>query len=98
MATVRSTDYKAPGGKLVRVMLRQKNGEIQFVRLTGDFFLVPEENLAKLEKMLVGTPLRESELHLLINRFFSATRVQGLGVGPEDFVKALLLAAETSNP
>ena len=94
MATLRSADYKAPEGKLVRVRLTEENGEILSLRLSGDFFLVPEENLGKLEKMLIGAPLREPELQMLVDRFFNATRVQSLGVTRVDLVKALLAARE----
>jgi lipoate-protein ligase A len=92
---LRSADYKAPGGKLVRVRLREDQGTIQSVKITGDFFLVPEESLGKLEKMLEDAPLREAELRLLVDRFFRGTGAQGLGVAPDDFVKAILSAKET---
>jgi lipoate-protein ligase A len=90
-----SADYKAPGGKLVRIRLSEDQGTIKSVKITGDFFLVPEESLAKLEKMLEDTPRREGELKLLVDRFFRGTGAQGLGVTPEDFVKAILSAGET---
>ncbi len=92
MIVRRASDYKAPGGKLVRVRMEENDGEIESVRISGDFFLVPEDQLSKLEKMLIGAPLKESELKLLIDRFFVATRVKGLGVSPDDFVKAILSA------
>jgi len=89
---LRSADYKAPGGKLVRVRLREEQGVIRSIKITGDFFLIPEESLGKLEKMLEDVPLREAELRLLIDRFFRGTGAQGLGVSPGDFVKAILAA------
>ena len=92
---LRSADYKAPGGKLVRVRLKEEKGQIRSVKITGDFFLVPEESLGKLEKMLEDVPLREPELRLLVDRFFRGTGAQGLGVAPDDFVKAILSAKET---
>jgi hypothetical protein len=85
-----SADYKAPGGKMVRVRLTEKDGRIETLKISGDFFLVPEESLSKLEKMLVDTRLDEGELKLLVDRFFRGTRAQGLGVSPDDFVKAIL--------
>ena len=91
---LRSVDYKAPGGKLVRVRLKEEQGQIQSIKITGDFFLIPEESLGKLEKMLEDAPLRESELRLLVDRFFRGTGAQGLGVAPDDFVKAILSAKE----
>jgi len=89
---LRSADYKAPGGKLVRVRLREEQGVIRSIKITGDFFLIPEESLGKLEKMLEDVPLREAELRLLIDRFFRGTGAQGLGVSSDDFVKAILAA------
>jgi lipoate---protein ligase len=85
-----SADYKAPGGKMVRVRLTEKDGRIETLKISGDFFLVPEESLSKLEKMLVDTRLDERELRLLVDRFFHGAQAQGLGVSPDDFVKAIL--------
>jgi len=89
---LRFADYKAPGGKLVRVRLREEQGVIRSIKITGDFFLIPEDSLGKLEKMLEDVPLREAELRLLIDRFFRGTGAQGLGVSSDDFVKAILAA------
>ena len=87
-----SADYKAAGGKLLRIRLRQAGDRIDSVRISGDFFLIPEDSLPKLEKMLADVPLREQELKLLVDRFFRGTSAQGLGVAPDDFVKAILSA------
>jgi hypothetical protein len=87
----RSADYKASGGKLVRIRLREEHGLIRAIKITGDFFLIP----GKLEKMLEDAPLREPELRLLVDRFFRGTGAQGLGVSSDDFVKAILSAKET---
>ncbi len=85
-----SADYKAPGGKLLRIRLKEDHGIIQSVKITGDFFLVPEESLPKLEKMLEDVPLKEAELKLLVDRFFRGTGARGLGISPDDFVRAIL--------
>jgi lipoate---protein ligase len=91
----RSADFKGPGGKLIRVRLSEDRGLIRSIQITGDFFLVPEESLPKLEKMLEDAPLRENDLRVLVDRFFRGTRAQGLGVSPDDFVKAILSAKGT---
>ena len=85
-------DYKAPGGKMLRVRLTEKDGRIESAKISGDFFLIPEESLPKLEKMLEEVRLDEKELKLLVDRFFRGTNAQGLGVSPADFVKAILSA------
>ncbi len=90
--TLLSADYKVPGGKLLRVRLRETGGRIESAKISGDFFLIPEDSLAKLEMMLEDVPLREKELKLLVDRFFRGTSAQGLGVVPDDFVKAILAA------
>jgi hypothetical protein len=92
VGTPLSADYKAPGGKLLRIRLRETGERIDSVKISGDFFLIPEDSLPKLEKMLEDVPLREKELKLLVDRFFRGTSAQGLGVAPDDFVKAILAA------
>ena|SRR5215471_4219820 len=87
-------DYKGPGGKLVRIRLTEDQGQIRKIKITGDFFLVPEESLPKLEKMLEDTPIREKELQLLVERFFRGTQAQALGITPDDVVKAILATKE----
>ena len=89
-ATLLSSDYKAPGGKLLRVRLQEVSGRIESAKISGDFFLIPEDSLPKLEMMLDDVPLKEKELKLLVDRFFRGTGAQGLGVAPDDFVKAIL--------
>ena len=42
--------------------MTEEQGQIRSIEITGDFFLVPEESLGKLEKMLEDVPLREAEL------------------------------------
>ena len=85
-----ASDYKAPGGKMLRVRLSEKDGRIESARISGDFFLIPEDSLPKLEKMLEDVRLDEGELRLLVDRFFRGTGAKGLGVSPDDFVKAIL--------
>ena len=75
---------------MVRVRLTEKDGRIETLKISGDFFLIPEDSLPKLEKMLEDTRLDEKELKLLVDRFFRGTNAQGLGVSPDDFVRAIL--------
>src|SRR5207247_4227214 len=83
--TLLSADYKAPGGKLLRVRLRETGGGIECEKISGDFFLIPEDSLAKLEKMLEDVPLRENELKILVDRFFLGTCAWWVAVAPDDF-------------
>src|SRR5438477_11227705 len=90
--TLLSADFKAPGRKLLRVRLRETGGRVESAKISGASLLIPEHSLAKHEMMLEHVPLKEEELKLLVDRFFRGTSAQGLGVTPDDFVKAILAA------
>ncbi len=50
-------EEKIPGGKLVCVEVQAVGGRVSQVRITGDFFLHPEEAIDALENALVNAPL-----------------------------------------
>jgi len=49
-------EYKIPGGKLVVVDLRVKQGQLHDVSLSGDFFMEPPETLDVLNAAVTGLP------------------------------------------
>ncbi|MFC7340290.1 lipoate--protein ligase family protein [Saccharopolyspora griseoalba] len=50
-------EYKVPGGKLVVVDVEVAGGRLSDVRLSGDFFLEPDEALESINDSLVGAPV-----------------------------------------
>ncbi len=94
MGSAKASDYKAIGGKLVRVRLTEEDGRVESVQISGDFFLVPEESLGKLEELLQGVALQESDIRALVDRFFAEAKTQTLGVSSDDLVRAILSATE----
>lgn len=92
MGSFRACDYKAAGGKLVRVRLTEEEGKVKSVQISGDFFLIPEDSLPILEKMLEGTVLQETDLRKIVHRFFETSQVQSLGISGDDLVRTLLSA------
>ena len=50
----RMAERKVKGGKLVRVKAAIQGGMLAEVRIEGDFFVHPEEGLAKMEAALRG--------------------------------------------
>ncbi len=50
-------EYKVPGGKLVVVDLEERQGRLTDVRLSGDFFLEPDEALDDINAALDGMPV-----------------------------------------
>lgn len=49
-------EYKVPGGKLVVIDLEVQDGRLADVRLSGDFFLEPDDALERITGALVGIP------------------------------------------
>ena len=90
MGSSRLVDYKSSGGKLLRLRLTEENGRIRSVQISGDFFLLPEDSLPRLEEMLEGVGLREAEVRTQVERFYETSRVQSLGVSSDDIVRALI--------
>jgi lipoate-protein ligase A len=81
-------DYKVPNGKLVRVSAKVEDDKIMSVRITGDFFLHPEERIFELEKALAGKRLEKVTLQKAAERALAGCEM--VGVSAEEFVNALL--------
>jgi lipoate-protein ligase A len=47
-------EYKVEGGKLVKAQVEKGDGWILRVKITGDFFIHPEEFLEELEEALAA--------------------------------------------
>ena len=50
-------EYKVPGGKLIVVECEEKNGNLVDVRVSGDFFLEPDEALESMRSAIEGIPV-----------------------------------------
>jgi lipoate-protein ligase A len=57
-------EFKVPGGKLVVVDLDVVDGVLANVRLSGDFFLEPDEALPAIDAALTGLPVTTDAKHL----------------------------------
>ena len=87
-------EYKVKNGKLVKAQVKAERDKILNVKITGDFFLHPEELIEDLEKALVGSPLNEAELTKIIKGIIKERKAVLLGVSPEDFAKCIVMAGE----
>jgi len=85
-------DYKAR--KLIRVRAEVKGDAIRGLRIQGDFFAVPKEAIADLERRLSGVRLDEQAVSEAIGRFYGESGAQIPGVEPEDFTSALMKIKE----
>lgn len=84
--------YKVPNGKLLKIFLEETNGKIDSLQITGDFFVYPEENIEKLEKFLISTPLSQEVLREKINEFIKNTGTTFFGIDMESLLFTILHA------
>lgn len=68
-------EYKMPGGKLVVADVEIKDGKLERVRVSGDFFLEPDAALDVIDAAARGTaiPIREPELQQRIEQRLQQT-------------------------
>jgi len=78
---------KVPGGKLVRVDIEYSGDLIDSVRITGDFFLYPEDVLEKIEFSLQGKKL--DEVVSTVDSVLSGNGATLVGVTSEDIFSIL---------
>ena len=86
--------YKVKGGKMIKVQLTQRDGKIEWVKITGDFFLHPEDLIEEMERMLIGSPVKEEKINNSIKEFIKERKATFLGVAPEDFTQCIMMAGE----
>jgi lipoate-protein ligase A len=85
-------EHKARKG-LIRIEFDEEDGIAEHVKITGDFFMHPEEAVRELEKGLEGH--RIDELERLMDEFFAMRMdVETPYVNVEDFKIALKKALE----
>ncbi len=77
-------EYKVPGGKFVAVDVDVVDGRLVDVRLSGDFFLEPDEALGVIDAALTGLPEQTSarDLAAAVEEGLRAAEAQGLLAGP----------------
>lgn len=80
--------YKAPKG-LLRIEADLEDDILSGVRITGDFFMIPEEALPRLEKHLNGVKLDHDSILKAVDDFYKSG-VETPMLEKEDIVKAIL--------
>lgn len=83
---------KIPGGKFLRMEM-EWDELIRSVKLTGDFFLYPEEGIQALEQSLIGMGalVREEQIRERIDHIARERGLQMIGFSPEDVAKLAVL-------
>lgn len=83
---VRRAQRKVLGGKLVRVDAVCEHGVLSKIRITGDFFVHPEEALNSIERGLDASELsgHEEDLEQRVDAVVIASEAKLIGFGAKD--------------
>lgn len=88
-------EYKMPGGKLVVADLRSRDGKLDGVRISGDFFLDPDSALDVMDAALNGHPVTATAQALAESvRAALADDVSMYGVSPDAIAMAVRRALD----
>ena len=85
-------EFKVPGGKLIAAEAEAEGGRIVRVKITGDFFMHPEEAIEELEGSLTGVSADEKSLEKAMNSFFGKRSIELIGVSPKDFAHVIRMS------
>jgi len=78
---------KVPNGKLLKVFLEYEGDRINKIKITGDFFIHPEETIDELERELTGIEFRSMEKK--IDDFFEVKKPKMFGITKESLKEAI---------
>ena len=85
--------YKVPNGKLIKISLdyNQKNKKILSLRISGDFFIYPEESIEILEKKLKNRNLNEKTLKKIIDKIIKENKIEFIGLNTDGLVTGIMM-------
>ena len=91
---VRIVEATHKAKKMIRVTMEIAFDKIRDILISGDFFMIPEQALPKLEEELVGSSIYRGEILNIVEQFYNRVKVQTSGIEPVDFVEAIMKAVE----
>ncbi|MBN1331140.1 MAG: hypothetical protein JXA54_16835 [Candidatus Heimdallarchaeota archaeon] len=77
---------------VIEVEFSIKEGTIDGIKITGDFFIYPEDALESLEQTLQDTLINHASLEKTITKFYDEFSLSTPGITIEDWVNVILKA------
>ncbi len=81
-------EKKVLGGKLLRVTMGVSDGTISYIKVTGDFFLHPEESIKDLESGLIGEKMEKESLQKKMSQILKDSVT--VGFSPTDLTNLII--------
>lgn len=88
----RKAVMKEKGEKLLRLSLDVEGNVIRAARLSGDFFIHPEEGAGAIEERLAGLPMDEAAILAAVRAVVAERSLELIGLSPETIARAALSA------
>ncbi|MBM3283783.1 hypothetical protein FJY90_06095 [Candidatus Gottesmanbacteria bacterium] len=88
---IKRSIYKIPDGKLVKIELKEKQGKIIRIKITGDFFIYPEEMIYSLEDHLVGCTIERTVLKNKIEKWLRKYQIDCFGITSTGLADAIIM-------
>ena len=79
---------KVPNGKLLKIFLEYDKDRITKIKITGDFFIHPEETIDELEKELTGLDFQS--VNKTIDEFFESKKPTVFGITIDSLKEAIM--------
>ena len=89
---ISKTIYKASGGKMIRITLDHTANKIQNIKITGDFFLYPEETIDEMEKELRELPINEERILQRLKDTVRRHKITFVGINEKSLTRAIMIA------
>ncbi|MGB9748412.1 MAG: lipoate protein ligase C-terminal domain-containing protein [Candidatus Woesearchaeota archaeon] len=99
----KEVDYKVTNGKLIRIeaILDSANKSIiKDIKITGDFFIHPENSIFEIENLIKNARLEEDDLTALknnLNEFINKNNIKLIGFCIDDLMNAIKEFVKNSN-
>ena len=77
---------------LIEVELDIENNHISKLKITGDFFIYPEEALEIIEQRLRGTEIKKEQLESKIEGIYNQQQISTPGITIDDWVNVIMKA------
>ncbi len=80
-------DYKVPNGKLLRIQADLDNDVVNFIKISGDFFIHPEAAIIEIEDFLAGASI--NTIAGKLDKLVKEKKITLVGFNPADLADAL---------
>lgn len=85
--------YKVPDGKLMKICLdyNKKSNKINKLKITGDFFVYPEEGIEIIENEMENTIIDRDVIYNKIEKIINTNLIQLIGLNSDGITKGIMM-------